>query len=53
LASPQHIRQRHRDGAGAEPPPPDHDGIEDTFIEKASVVWYWHAGRWSQLAGAD
>jgi hypothetical protein len=29
------------------------DGIEDAFMEKASVVWYWHEGKWLQLAGAN
>jgi hypothetical protein len=29
-----------------EPPAPDHDGIEDTFIEKGSVIWYFHNGAW-------
>lgn len=24
-----------------------------SFIRKASVVWYWHGGRWLELAGAD
>lgn len=35
------------------PPPPDHDGIKDIFVEKASVVLYWHGGRWVKLQGAD
>ena len=31
----------------------DHDGIDDAFLEKASVTWYWDNGRWMQLQGAD
>ncbi len=31
----------------------DHDGIEDTFIEKGSVVWYWSGAKWIKLSGAD
>jgi len=31
----------------------DHDGINDTFVEHASVVWYWYGRRWLQLTGAD
>jgi len=27
--------------------------IEDAFLEKASVVWFWNRGRWHQLAGAN
>ena len=44
VASPAHIRK---------PPPLDHDGIDDAFVEKASVVWYFHRGLWLRLAGAD
>jgi hypothetical protein len=38
---------------GPTPPPIDHDGINDAFIEKGSVVRYWYRGRWLGLAGAD
>jgi hypothetical protein len=38
---------------GPEPPPIDHDGIEDAFVEKASAILYWHNGRWHRLAGQD
>ena len=31
----------------------DVDGIEDFFLEKASSIWYWHDGKWLQLAGSD
>jgi hypothetical protein len=34
-------------------PPLTHDGIEDAFVEKASVIWYWHDGKWVQLPGSD
>jgi hypothetical protein len=30
-----------------------HDGLEDAFAEKASVVSYLEAGRWLALTGAD
>jgi hypothetical protein len=39
--------------AGPKPPTIDHQGIEDAFIGKASVVWYFHEGNWLKLAGAD
>ncbi len=38
---------------GPEPPPIDHQGINYTFVEKASVVLYWHDGEWRRLQGAD
>lgn len=33
-------------------PRPDHDGIQDAFIEKGSVVWYWSGQRWLRIAAA-
>jgi len=42
---------------GPEPPPElppiDHDGIDDAFAEKASMIHYFHEGRWLSLPGAD
>ncbi len=35
------------------PPTLDHQGIDDGFYEKASIVHYFHEGEWLQLAGAD
>lgn len=34
-------------------PPLMHDGVEDAFAEKASIIWYRYAGRWLHLQGAD
>jgi len=31
----------------------ERDGIEEIFIEKASVVWYWDGGVWMSLPGLD
>jgi hypothetical protein len=31
----------------------DHDGVEDTYIEKGSVVWYHSGSKWMKLSGAD
>jgi len=53
VATPQYIRRQHARYGGPTPPALDHDGIEDGFLEKASVVWYWHQGRWWRLPGAD
>jgi hypothetical protein len=45
---------RHYDAdGGTKPPPIDHQGIDDAFLEKASVVWYFHGGKWLKLTGAD
>jgi len=30
-----------------------HDGVDDYFAGKASVVWYWESGRWRRLLGMD
>lgn len=43
----------HATAGGPKPPPIDHQGIDDAFIEKASVVHYFHRGRWLGLCGAD
>jgi hypothetical protein len=45
---------RHYDAyGGPKPPPIDHQGIDDAFIEKASVTLYFHGGKWLKLTGAD
>ena len=31
----------------------DHSGIDDVFLEKASVILYCHQGEWLRLQGAD
>ncbi|MPZ17455.1 MAG: hypothetical protein GEV06_06040 [Luteitalea sp.] len=50
----EYIREHHEQYGGPEPPSVlDHDGIDDAFAEKASVVWYWHDGRWLRLTGSD
>ncbi len=43
----------YRAYGGPEPPPIDHNGIDDAYLEKASITWYWHNGKWIQLQGAD
>jgi hypothetical protein len=45
---------RHYRAYGGPPPPPiDHQGIDDAFLEKASTTWYFHDGKWLRLQGAD
>jgi hypothetical protein len=48
-----YILKHYRDYGGPKPPPIDHQGINDAFIEKASVVHYYHRGSWLELRGAD
>ena len=48
-----YILSHNRDYGGPEPPPIDHDGVNDVFAEKASVVHYFYRGRWLALTGAD
>jgi hypothetical protein len=45
---------RHFDAyGGPKPPPIDHQGIDDVFLEKASVTWYFYGGKWLKLTGSD
>lgn len=47
------ILKHHQAYSGPKPPRIMHDGIDDRFIEKASVVHYCHEGKWLALTGAD
>ena len=47
------IVRHYRAYGGPEPPPIDHHGIDDAFLEKASITWYFHNGKWLRLQGAD
>ncbi len=47
------IMRHYRAYGGPKPPPIDHQGIDDAFIEKASVTWYFYRGKWLKLTGAD
>lgn len=47
------IMENYRGSGGPEPPPIDHQGIDDEFLEKASVTFYWYRGAWRQLTGSD
>jgi hypothetical protein len=52
-APPDFIRRQHERYGGPKPPTLSHDGINDLFVGKASVVWYLHGGKWLQVAGVD
>jgi hypothetical protein len=47
------IMRHYRAYGGPEPPPIGHDGIDDAFLEKASITWFFHNGKWVRLQGAD
>jgi len=49
----QFILDHYRAYGGPRPPTIDHQGTNDGFVEKASVVHYFHAGKWLHLTGAD
>ncbi len=49
----QFILRHYQAYGGPKPPPIDHQGIDDAFVGKASVTWYFHAGQWRRLTGAD
>ena len=49
----QFILDHNRAYGGSKPPTIDHQGINDAFVGKASVVYYFHVGKWLQLTGAD
>lgn len=48
-----YILEHYRAYDGQKPPPIRHQGINDAFVEKASVVRYFYRGRWLELQGAD
>jgi tetratricopeptide (TPR) repeat protein len=47
------IMSHYRAYGGPEPPPIDHVGIDSSFLEKASITYYFYRGNWLQLQGAD
>ena len=53
IAGQKYILKNHESFGGPKPPPLDHQGIDDAFLDKASTVWYWHGRRWKQLNGVD
>lgn len=47
------IMRHYQAYGGVKPPHIDHQGIDDAFVEKASVVRYFYEGKWLKLTGAD
>jgi hypothetical protein len=52
VALPKTIRRYAASGAQAVRSV-DHDGIENTFLDKGSVVWYRSGGKWAKISGTD
>ena len=52
-AGAKFIQERAVGNAGPEPPPLDHQGINDAFLEKGSEVEYFYNGGWLSLSGDD
>ncbi len=48
-----YILEHYKRYGGPIPPPLDHEGINDAFVGKASVVRYCWKARWFTLTGAD
>ena len=53
IATPKHIADQAKANGGPKPPPLDHQGIDDGFMDKASTILYFHRGKWRELAGSD
>lgn len=47
------IMKHYHAHGGPRPPRVDHQGIDDAFLEKASVTLYFFGGKWLQLTGSD
>lgn len=47
------IMRHYNAYGGPKPPHIDHQGVDDAFLEKASVTWYFYDGKWLKLTGAD
>ncbi len=52
-ADRKYILEHYNVYGGPKPPPIDHEGINEAFIQKASTVHYWYEGKWLKLTGAD
>jgi hypothetical protein len=48
-----YILRHYKEYSGRRPPRITHQGIDDAYVEKASVVLYYHRGKWLELQGAD
>jgi hypothetical protein len=49
----EYVLEHYRAYHGPKPPPLNHQGIDDGFLEKGSTIYYHYRGRWRELQGAD
>ena len=49
----RYIIEHYKAYGGPTPPPIHHEGINDAFVEKTSIVHYYFGGKWLKLQGAD
>ena len=47
------VRYHDPDHLGDPLPPIDHQGINDQYLDKAFLVWYYYDGQWLKVAGGD
>jgi hypothetical protein len=47
------ILEHYKRHGGSKPPPIRHQGIDESFVQKGSVVHYYYHGKWLDLTGAD
>lgn len=52
-AGKEYILEHYRAYHGPKPPPLNHQGIDDGFLEKGSTIYYHYRGKWRELQGAD
>ena len=45
--------ERYGDSGQAQTLRFDHDGIDDRFVDAASITFFWSAGKWVEFVGAD
>lgn len=53
VAGQEYILDHYKKYIGPNPPPIDHEGINDMFVEKASTVHYYNQGKWFKVPGSD
>lgn len=53
MVAKEHILEQQKRYGGILPKSLDHQGIDDAFLEKASVTYYCEAGKWLRLTGSD
>lgn len=53
IASSKRIAEYAKANGIPKPPPLDHDGIDDSFRDKASSMVYYYRGKWRDLQSGD